>query len=29
LSPIGAFGVTNRNNFRYSLGINFSYGEPR
>jgi hypothetical protein len=29
LSPIGAFGVTNRNNFRYSMGINFSYGEPR
>ena len=29
LSPIGAFGVTNRNNFRYSAGINFSYGEPR
>ena len=29
LSPIGAFGVTNRNNFRYSVGINFSYGEPR
>ena len=29
LSPIGAFGVTTRNNFRYSAGINFSYGEPR
>ena len=29
LSPIGAFGNTNRNNFRYSMGINFSYGEPR
>lgn len=29
LSPIGAFGVTNRNNFRYSVGINFSYGEPK
>jgi hypothetical protein len=29
LSPIGAFGTTNRNNFRYSVGINFSYGEPR
>jgi hypothetical protein len=29
LSPIGAFGLTNRNNFRYSAGINFSYGEPR
>ena len=29
LSPIGAFGVTTRNNFRYSVGINFSYGEPR
>ena len=29
LSPIGAFGVSNRNNFRYSAGINFSYGEPR
>jgi hypothetical protein len=26
LSPIGAFGVTNRSNFRYSAGINFSYG---
>ena len=29
LSPIGAFGVTTRNNFRYSAGINFSYGEPK
>jgi hypothetical protein len=29
LSPIGAFGNTNRNNFRYSVGINFSYGEPK
>jgi len=29
LSPIGAFSVTNRNNFRYSAGINFTYGEPR
>ena len=29
LSPIGAFGVTSRNNFRYSAGINFSYGEPK
>jgi hypothetical protein len=28
LSPIGAFGVTTRNNFRYSAN-NFSYGEPR
>jgi len=29
LSPIGAFGTTNRNNFRYSIGVNFSYGEPK
>jgi len=29
LAPIGAFGYTNRNNFRYSAGINFSYGEPK
>jgi hypothetical protein len=29
LSPIGAFGLTNRNNFRYSAGVNFSFGEPR
>jgi hypothetical protein len=29
LSPIGAFATTNRNNFRYSIGINFSYGEPK
>jgi opacity protein-like surface antigen len=29
LSPIGAFGTTNRNNFRYSAGINFSFGEPK
>jgi hypothetical protein len=29
LSPVGAFGVTTRNNFRYSAGINFSYGEPK
>ena len=29
LSPIGAFGTTNRNNFRYSVGVNFSYGEPK
>jgi hypothetical protein len=29
LSPIGAFGNTTRNNFRYSAGVNFTYGEPR
>jgi hypothetical protein len=29
LSPIGAFGITNRNNFRYSAGVNFNFGEPR
>src|SRR5262249_54933479 len=26
LSPIGAFGVTSRNNFRYSAGVNFLIG---
>jgi hypothetical protein len=29
LRPIGDLNLINRNNFRYSVGINFSYGEPR
>jgi hypothetical protein len=29
LRPIGDLNQINRNNFRYSVGINFSYGEPR
>jgi hypothetical protein len=29
LQPIGDLNLINRNNFRYSVGINFSYGEPR
>jgi hypothetical protein len=29
LQPIGNLSVVNRNNFRYSAGINFTYGAPK
>jgi hypothetical protein len=29
LKPIGDLNLINRNNFRYSAGVNFSFGEPK
>ena len=29
LKPIGDLSLVNRNNFRYSAGVNFSFGEPK
>jgi hypothetical protein len=29
LKPIGDLSLVNRNNFRYSFGINFEYGGPQ
>ena len=29
LKPVGDLSLVNRNNFRYSAGVNFSFGHPR